>query len=1009
MSPHRQPANPLSPMPRRLQTTLLAGASLAASLAAPAADHRLNGHTFSLPDGFSIELAADNHLAPRPLAGSFDESGRLYVTDSSGSNKPPAEQLKDPQSRVLRLEDTDGDGRFDRSVVFADKVMFPQGCLWHNGSLYVAGPPSIWKFTDTNGDGVADQRTEWYQGQILTGCANDVHGPYLGPDGLLYWTKGAFGRLNLRDSRGRSIEDRCAHVFRAHPDGSGLESVMSGGMDNPVEVAFTAHGEPIVISTFIDLSQPGRRDGLAHAVYGGVFGKANDVLEEPVVRRTGGILPTMTHFGPAAACALMRYEGDAFGPAYRDNLFATLFNLRKVTRHTLQPHGASFTTQDSDFLVSDQADFHPTDVLQDIDGSLLVVDTGGWYKLCCPSSQLAKIDVLGGIYRVRRTGAPSAPTNPEARTRAYTRLAAPPALHDSEEATLKKAALTAQPAHAERFRTTLARHIPLAAQSPDSARLARLAAEGLGRLRDRAHIPALFQSLATATDSSPEPIDRFLEHSLIFALIETAQPDATRPFLRHAHPAIQAAALRVLEQASNPSTVQVADVIPFLATPAGPLRDAGLWVARRHPQWGDALASHFRSRLADPHTADAERTSWESMLDLLAHQPEGQTLLADITRNTAAFKTPTQTAALHAMAGSGLKSLPDTWRDCLLAQLNPGDASPAHLARLTAALRAVRSLPLPKNGDPRITERLRALAANTGLTPPTRIEAAGLLPTGSPTLPAEFTLLLDGLNPARPPGERLAAAAALQRLTLNPSQREALLPILPIASPIELPRLILAFSPGGDSNLGRRFIAALKQAKGLRSLRDEDLKPATARFPTEIQTAALEVLAAARTSTSEDSARLDALLIELSRLDGQIRRGQTIFNSTKAACSSCHRLGYLGGDIGPDLTSIGTSRTDRDLLEAVIHPSASFVRSYEPWIASTTDGEEHSGVLRRDTPDEIVLATGPGAEIRIPRSQLADLRLGSVSTMPAGLDEQLTRQELADLLAFLKNTRWGVN
>src|SRR5262249_57884347 len=90
---------------------------------------------------------------------------------------------------------------------------------------------------------------------------------------------------------------------------------------------------------------------------------------------------------------------------YRDNLFAALFNLQKVTRHVLTPEGATFATRDEDFLVSANRDFHPTDVLEDADGSLLVVDTGGWYKLCCPTSQLHKPDILGGIYRIRRTGA----------------------------------------------------------------------------------------------------------------------------------------------------------------------------------------------------------------------------------------------------------------------------------------------------------------------------------------------------------------------------------------------------------------------------------------------------------------------------------------------------------------------------------------------------------------------------------------------------------------------------
>src|SRR5205085_1080670 len=74
--------------------------------------------------------------------------------------------------------------------------------------------------------------------------------------------------------------------------------------------------------------------------------------------------------------------------------------------HIMSPKGATFATLDEDFLVSDNRDFHPTDVMEDADGSLLVIDTGGWYKLCCPSSQLHKPDILGGIYRIRKTGAP---------------------------------------------------------------------------------------------------------------------------------------------------------------------------------------------------------------------------------------------------------------------------------------------------------------------------------------------------------------------------------------------------------------------------------------------------------------------------------------------------------------------------------------------------------------------------------------------------------------------------
>src|SRR5262249_12504926 len=122
----------------------------------------LNTHTFTLPEGFEIELVAGPPLVNRPIVADFDEEGRLYVADSSGSNEKVDIQLQKKPHRIVRLEDTKGTGRFDKATVFADKMMFPEGVMWRAGSLYVAAPPSIWKLTDTHGDGVADQRVEWF-------------------------------------------------------------------------------------------------------------------------------------------------------------------------------------------------------------------------------------------------------------------------------------------------------------------------------------------------------------------------------------------------------------------------------------------------------------------------------------------------------------------------------------------------------------------------------------------------------------------------------------------------------------------------------------------------------------------------------------------------------------------------------------------------------------------------------------------------------------------------------
>ncbi len=217
--------------------------------------------------------------------------------------------------------------------------------------------------------------------------------------------------------------------------------------------------------------------------------------------------------------------------------------------------------------------------------------------------------------------------------------------------------------------------------------------------------------------------------------------------------------------------------------------------------------------------------------------------------------------------------------------------------------------------------------------------------------------------------------------------------------------LLGAFEHASNETVGSRLMATLKESKVLASIRPDLLKTIITNYPASVQAKGDELLALLNVDAAAQNAHLTELLGSLK--DGDIRRGQAIFNSPKAACFTCHKLGYMGGAVGPDLTSIGQVRTERDLLESVVYPSASFVRSYEPLIVITKSGEQYSGVIRKDAEDEVALATGPNVEAHIARSDIAEMRPGTVSVMPAGLDQQLSHQELADLLAFLKATKWG--
>jgi putative membrane-bound dehydrogenase-like protein len=1005
--------------------------------------------SLSVPAGFVVERVAGPPLVNRPIVADFDDEGRLYVADSSGSNDKVDKQLEDRPHRIVRLEDTDGDGRFDKSVVFADRMMFPEGTMWLDGSLYVAAPPSIWKLTDTDGDGVADQREEWFQGKTLTGCANDLHGPYLGPDGWIYWTKGAFAEQTYERPGRAPLVTHASHILRRKPGDPAIDIVMTGGMDNPVDVAFTSSGERILTSTFVEQPQLGRRDGIIHAIYGGLYGKVHAVIDGHP--RTGDLMPILSQLGPAVPAGLTRYASRAFGEEYRDNFFAAMFNMRKVTRHVLSPSGATFTIRDSDFLISDDRDFHPTDVIEDADGSLLVVDTGAWYKLCCPTSQLAKPDVLGAIYRVRRTNAARV-EDPRGVTLPWKRMTpsglaallsdARPAVQNRAVRELAARAGEALPALTDAVRTNGsadARRNAVWAltridgiQARGASRIAiqdadesvkhaaihgagllrdggavadlravlksgvpsiqRVAAEALGRIGD----PAAVRDLITLAAA---PLDRVLDHSVTYALIEINHPESTASGLQAPASRSRRAALIALDQMDR-RTLQAASVVPLLDSSDVVSKETAWWVAGHHPDWGNALAEFFASHLARANAVEYDEL--QQQLVQFGENAAIQRLIGEMVSR--ASRKPERLAALGVMstvARTRVKTFPPAWIAPLETVFGTNDND-----ALAAAVAVARSIPVPKDAQAPLHSALVRVARDGARPLDIRLQAVAA--AQDPALASQadiFELLKSGLAPERAIGVRATAAAILEKSALDRAQLMSLATSLQTAGPLELPRLIRAYATTNEEPVGAVMIQALNRATNRSSVRAEVLRPVLSKYPESVRKAGETLLESLSLDIANQIRRLETLLPTLQ--GGDVTRGQAIFNGPKVACYSCHAIGYMGGLTGPDLTRIGQVRSERDLLEAILYPSASFARGYEPMVVRTRTGQVHSGILRNnDLPDEVVLASDRD-ETRIPRRDIVDMQPGTVSLMPQGLTDQLTRQELADLLAFLKATRSG--
>jgi putative heme-binding domain-containing protein len=290
------------------------------------------------------------------------------------------------------------------------------------------------------------------------------------------------------------------------------------------------------------------------------------------------------------------------------------------------------------------------------------------------------------------------------------------------------------------------------------------------------------------------------------------------------------------------------------------------------------------------------------------------------------------------------------------------------------------------------------------LPPLLRLQALAAVSGGLSTVDDETFELLRSHLPARTNVDlRSLAADAVAKAKFSREQLRRLGDALTEVGPLEVERVLTGLAQSPDQELGMWLAGQLRKSTAAVSLPEGKLPSLFAEFPQEVRHEMKQVEAALALSVGQQREQLQQLMASLP--PGDVRRGQVVFHSGAASCHACHAIGYLGGNIGPDLTRIGRIRSDRDLLEALLYPSASFVRSYEPVNVVTNRGQIITGLLREDNGAEVLVTTAERKDVRITHDEIQEMQPGTVSVMPAGLDKQLTQQQLADLLEFLRSTR----
>ncbi|HEY7311629.1 MAG TPA: PVC-type heme-binding CxxCH protein [Gemmataceae bacterium] len=924
------------------------------------------------PD-LTAELVAAEPLVTSPVAIDWGPDGRLWLAEMVDYPSGTKGDYK-PGGRIKVLEDTDGDGRYDKATIFLDNIPFPTGVtVWRKGVLVCAAPDILYA-EDTDRDGKADVVKKLYTGFGTENYQARVNSLEYGLDGWVHGSCGLFGGQirNFKTDKTIPLGDR---DFRIRPDSGELEP---------------ATGR----------TQQGRvRDD-----WGDWFGCDNSTLcrhyplPDHYLRRNPHVAPPPTGVlvtdypgwnrlypiredaqrfklsGPAnhvtAACGLGIYRDDLLGKEYTGDAFVCEPVNLVVHRMKLSPRGSTFAgrraadEQTSEFLASTDDWFRPVQVRTGPDGALWVVDMHRYvieHPRWIPPQELAKVDVragstMGRIFRIRPR---------EQRPRTMPRL-------DKLDTSGLVTALDSS----NGWQRDLAGQMLLWKQDKDA-------------------VPAL-EKLAA---SSPRAEARLHALCTLDGLGQLSYPLICRA-LSDRHPGVRRHALRLAEIHVAANTERGADLLPLMkdADPQVRLQLAftlGAWTDTRA---GEALASLLLTHADNPYLVAAALSS------VSAHNmPDVLNAFFRSSENKAPPERVLRPLLAVAAALGDRKSLPRILRE--LTTPRKGRFDPWQMTALAGLLDALdrRGQALDQITDDatrtqigRMMEKARTTVADTDAGEKQRLAALPLLgrdpkqrdgdlkrlgellvPQNSAALQSAAVAVLGGIADARVP-ELLTARWNM----LAPALKGQILDLL-LSRAAWQGRLLDLIEkktiPANQVDTTRR--------QRLLAHRDEKVRTRAAKvFDGAISADRRKVLDAYR---------------EAATLSGDIRRGKAVFAKS---CSVCHRLEDNGHAVGPDLKAL-VNKSPLFLMSEVLDPNRNLDSRYAVYVAVTRTGRTFTGILTSESATSITLRGQEGKEQVLLRGDLDDLQSTGKSLMPEGLEKELTKQDLADVIAYLTAQR----
>ena len=987
----------------------------------PDPDPEIERRSFIVDPRFEVNLYAADPLLAKPIQMNFDATGRLWI--ASSEVYPQIKPGQKANDKIIVLEDTKGVGVADKTTVFADGLLIPTGLLPGDGGVYVANSTELIHLSDTKGTGKADKRRVVLSGFGTEDTHHMLHTLRWGPDGRMYMMQSIYIHSSIETPYGpRRLN--AGGIWRFKPETMELD-VFARGWVNPWGLAFDRYGQAFV-------TDGAGGEGINYVIPGGYYVTAADAK-----RVFPGLNPGSPKF-----CGLEIVSGRHLPDDWQGNLITNDFRGHRVCRFIVKDDGAGFASiEQPELIKSTHPAFRPIDVKMGPDGAIYIAD---WYN---PIIQHGEVDFRdprrdvthGRIWRVTAKGRP---------------LVKKPKIEGATTAELLEALKQPEQWTRDMARQVLKEKLRGQAIPDEVSNWMRKIYDSLpGPIIDRQHGEILRE--ASDKDLRPHQEQIILEMSWLNQILASPfgfnkeviryakNPDvvagmyrdlASKPMslwttesgTKHESPRVRLeavrglACLRFFPEPSFVSEIVYRDALPkalqVLNKPMDRFLDYALWLTVRElePQWLPAFREG-KLKFDDPkHLLFAVQASGspelvEPLLKYLQQNDlKGETADA-LWGKVAELGGPNELKILWEQSldeklsdAQRLKRLEALELAASQRKVKPAGESVTAKELLQSKQAALKQVGLRLAGlwkQHGLQQQVIDIAENANEQVETRIAAFdGLVEFGGKESTQALWLIGMGVHgESRKP--RVAAVERLAKFDTGAASH-AFLSLLNDLTEIELNQMLSAIlRQKGGAEVFTQVV------NGITGLPPDTARIAQriARSTGQVHQPLIDALAKAgklNTAKWEATPVVMKDLLEGIAKEGNAARGELVYRRKELNCLKCHGIGGSGGQIGPDMTSIGASAQPDYLIESLLLPSKAIKENFNTTVVSTVDGKVLTGIKQRENKDELILRDAEGNDVKIAIKDIEG-RADGKSLMPEGLVDGLTRGELVDLVRFL--------